>query len=282
MTEVVVIRRLCVIAAAFALAACAVLMCTSCSKDVEYQPEPKSPAVFTPTIGQEGVLRVGVNSGSSPLAGLSNGNLVGIDTDIAAYIADELGLELQLVDVENNPEAALDAGTVDIVMGVSEDSESIEPLLTTDEYLPKATALFSMVGSDEPVPTGPTDVRIAAQVSSTSSWAVTSMFDESVLVSTTNLQEAFGLLEEGSVDFVAADIISGLYVAHTQNVDAEMAALLTAPTGYHIAMKPDNNDLEASITSALAMVNDQGYMNLIEEKWLGCTLDLSGVPRVSF
>ena len=66
------------------------------------------------------VLRVGVNTQNQPLAGVSTSsqNIVGLDVDIAAYLADSFGLKLELVDVGTDAQAALDGGTVDIVMGV--------------------------------------------------------------------------------------------------------------------------------------------------------------------
>ena len=84
------------------------------------QPELKSAEVAPPVIGEEGTLRVGVNTENPPLAGMGSGKIIGIDVDIAAALADELGLKLSVVDVGSDPAGALANGTVDVVLGIDD------------------------------------------------------------------------------------------------------------------------------------------------------------------
>ena len=90
-----------------------------------YTPPEKSATVSSPTIGKSGTLRVGVNAGSPPLAGSpsSSSKIVGIDVDVAAALADQLGLKLEIVDVGTDPEAALKEGKVDVAMGIGSESD---------------------------------------------------------------------------------------------------------------------------------------------------------------
>ena len=100
--------------------AAAVSLLSGCASQETYTPPEKEATLSTPTIGKDGVLRVGVNTQNQPLAGqsTSSSNIVGIDADIAAALADNFGLKVELVDVGTDFETALNEGTVDIVMGV--------------------------------------------------------------------------------------------------------------------------------------------------------------------
>ncbi len=276
-------KRLCIIVAVCAMALCAMFMCAGCSASAENKPELKEATVSSPTIIEDGVLRVGVDAESSPLAGMSNDDIIGIDVDVAASIADELGLKLSIVDVGSDPAGAVDSGNVDIVMGVNEDSDAFESLWTTEEYLPKGVVLFALGSSDAQAPSTSDDVKIAAQISSTSAWAVTNSFGDQALTSTTNLQEAFSYLESGNVNYVAADAVIGMYAARVQDVDVTAVALLTAPSGYHVGVSKENADLQTAVGDALNTLIDGGVVNIIETKWLGqpVNLDLTRIEMTT-
>ena len=86
-------RKRSFVAVAFAaLLAVGLFGLAGCTGSGTYQPELKSAEVAPPVIGEEGTLRVGVNTENPPLAGMGSGKIIGIDVDIAAALADELGL----------------------------------------------------------------------------------------------------------------------------------------------------------------------------------------------
>ena len=91
-----------------AIVACACLALAGCQPQ-SYTPKAKEPTVSASALGQPGTLRVGVNSASAPLAGqtASSARIVGIDVDVAAYLADQLGCKVEIVDVGTEPEKAL-------------------------------------------------------------------------------------------------------------------------------------------------------------------------------
>ena len=249
-----------------------------CASQEEYTPPEKSPTLSSPVIGKDGVLRVGVNTQNQPLAGVSQSsqNIVGLDVDIAAYLADGFGLKLELVDVGTDAEAALAEGTVDIVMGVDKSSTDAS-FWMSDTYLPTAIALFSTPGNAT-VPTNDAQPSIAAQVSSKSAWAVTNEFDQGNIVTTSDLQSAFSALESGDVQYVASDAIIGTYAAHTAGDDVQIVALMQQPSGYCVGVLDSNSDLKQAVSDALATLSGNGVVSLIETKWLGTTLDLSALP----
>lgn len=245
-----------------------------------YQPELKSAEVSRPTIGQEGTLRVGVNADKAPLAGASeSGGIVGIDVDVAARIADELGLSVTIVDVGSDPEDALANDEVDIVMGIDQ-SSSLEGIWLSDAYLPTGVSLFTLSSGDAAAPTAVSDGSVGAQVSSTSSWAVTNEFGDAALKQYSKLSDAFTALEAGDIDYVAADAVIGAYAAHRQDIDVTVVGLMSSLGGYCIGVSETNVDLQSVIADVLDSLVSGGVVDVVEMKWMGAALDLSGVSRI--
>ena len=186
-------RKRSFVAVAFAaLLAVGLFGLAGCTGSGTYQPELKSAEVAPPVIGKEGTLRVGVNTENPPLAGMGSGKIIGIDVDIAAALADELGLKLSVVDVGSDPAGALANGTVDVVLGI-DDSSSDGDFWRSASYLPTGIALFALT-PDAGIPTQDSGATFAAQVSSKSAWAVSNGFGESSLTPTDSLKEAFEAL----------------------------------------------------------------------------------------
>lgn len=265
----------CVIAVgmALSLAGCA-------SNSTTYTPETKTPVLSSPVIGQDGTLRVGVDAQNPPLSGmLESGNtskIVGLDVDIAAALADEWGLKLSIVDVGTDPEGALAEGKVDIVMGIDK-SSSDSSFWCSDVYLQSGVALFAS-SADAVVPDASSGATFAAQVSSKSAWAVMNEFGEESLTSTNSPLDAFNALSSGSVQYVAAGAVVGVYAAHANNLEAHVVALMQQPGGYCIGVLDDNSELKTAVADAVATLTSNGVISVIETKWLGAPLDLSAMP----
>lgn len=265
-------------AACCALALCLAGVLAGCSSSAPYEPESKSPELSTPVIGKSGTLRVGVNTNNPPLAGQAS-KIVGIDVDIAAALADELGLKLEIVDVGSDPAGALEEGTVDVVMGIDK-SNTEAAMWKSSPYLETAVALFS-TSPNAAVPTTSSNPTIAAQVSSMSAWTVTNEFGTGVLKSSTDLNGAFSELSSGKVQYVAADAVIGTYAAHTADLDATIVALMQQPGGYCVGVLDTNSALKQVVSDALATLVNGGMVDVIELKWLGTTLDLSSVAMTA-
>jgi len=273
--EDIVLKRS-ILCAIVATTLCFGFLLCGCSSS-EFNPEKKSATITTPTISQSGTLRVGVNTDNAPLAGEtgSSGKIVGIDVDIAAALADELGLKVEVVNVGSDAIGALKNGKVDIVLGVDTSNADTE-MWKSVSYLETAVSLFS-AKSGVSIPETGSGVKIGAQISSMSSWAVTNEYGADALVSQDDLSSAFNALKEGTVEFVAADAVIGSYAAHTIVPEATIIALMQKKTGYSIAALNSNTDLTKVITETLAELNKNGMIDLIKSKWLGSEMNLSKV-----
>ena len=263
-----------------AIVACACLVLAGCQPQ-SYTPEAKERTVSASALGQPGTLRVGVNAASAPLAGqtASSARIVGIDVDVAAYLADQLGCKVEIVDVGTEPEKALKNKTVDVVLGVDA-SDTDTSFWKSATYLDTSVALFG-TANESAIPTTDSKPKIAAQASSKSSWRVTNLFGEDSLVVQSDLKSAFDALSSGSARYVAADAVIGTYVAFSNGDNDKIVALLQDPTGYCAAVDASNTELQGAISSAMDKLVSGGMMSIIEEKWLGTTLNLDSVTVIN-
>lgn len=266
-------------ALACVLVACLSVALAGCQSQ-DYKPEAKSQTVSSTALGTAGTLRVGVNASSAPLAGQtsSSSRIVGIDVDVAAYLADQLGCKVEIVDVGTDPETALSEGRVDIALGVDASDDSAG-YWKSKSYLQSGVALFG-TASESAVPTTDSKPKIAAQASSKSSWRVTNLYGDDSLVVQNDLKSAFEALAKGSARYVAADAVIGSYVSYSNNYGDKIIALLQDPSGYCVAVADKNTELQSAITSAVDKLVNGGVMDIIESKWLGSPIDLTNVTVV--
>lgn len=270
--------RLKALAACCAALTAAVCALSGCSSQEPYSPPEPTPTVSSPAIGQDGVLRVGVNSSAAPLAGTNSaGDLVGYDVDLAAALADELGLKVEVMDVGATFDKSLEDGDVDVVLGVEEGSASKE-VWESDPYLQTAVALFSDDANAQ-VPTADSSPVIAVQTSSTSSWMAENEFGAEALERVSGLSEAFETMASGGADYVAADAVRGVYAqSGSEGSQATIVALMQQPSGYCIALLDSNTELKQAVADALSSLVDGGMVNILNKKWLGQDWNLDGVP----
>ncbi len=249
-----------------------------CSSN-SYTPTLKDSTIDSSALVTEGTLTVGVNASNAPFAFQQDGKIVGLDVDVAAALADQMGLKLQITDVGSDPNTAIKNGTVDIVMGIQKTDTSVDAWLS-DSYLNTATALFS-TDENAGLPSKSSSTTIAAQTSSVSANEVVSQFGSDYLTSTQDLQTAFSNLEGGTVQYVACDAVAGSYIVNQSHYSAKIVGLMEKPTGYCVGVASSNTTLKSEIANAMANISDQGILSVIQQSWLGSALDLSSYQLTS-
>lgn len=257
---------------AFTLAVALVLVATGCKKEPE---EPAlEPKLAPPVIITEGVLKVGVDLGYPPFAGTDDGENAGIDVDVAAAIAERLGLRVELVDIKpNEMAAALNEGTIDIMLGAVSITEAVTAdVSTAGSYLIDGPGIFSVVATDS-VPTTLTAAdlpgkRIGAQQGSPAFWALESDFGEGFATAYPSLAEAFKALEAGELDIIVGDTAVCAYIARDYPSVAFVGQFGAAqPLG--LAVKKDATELESAIRETVDALAADGTLDTIRTKWLG-------------
>lgn len=253
-------------------AICAAVLCVglgACAPG-NYTPAKKEAQLKIPDILESGKLKVGVDFGNPPMAG-QNSKASGIDVDVASALADDLGLEVELVDVGTSADLALSNKKVDIVMGVSS-TANINEIWKSDIYIKTAPAIFAK--DNLPIPKKGGADKFSGEMGSVSAIACQEQFDAANVKLENNLSASFEALERGDIKYVAADAIIGTYGARQDQVDADIIALLTQPGGYCIGVAKDKEKLINKIKGSLENLSKGGILAAIERNWLGKTLDL--------
>lgn len=261
--------------AVIALALCTCLLC-GCGASNSYTPEPNEQKVDNSLLHTPGTLRVGVNASNAPYAAESQGAIVGIDVDVAAALADELGLKLELVDVGSVADQAFTSEDVDIVMGVGSDAQNC---WVSTPYLTSTIVLFA-AEQNAKVPSQDDVFSVAAQASSMSAVEVTNRLGAEHLEATADIQAAFDQLKSGTTKYVATDSTIGSYVAHASNTDIYPIALLAEKTNYCIGAPTTAAGLQDAVSSALKTLSEGGVLKLIDQKWLGDQTDFTSLTVI--
>jgi polar amino acid transport system substrate-binding protein len=244
-----------------------------CDEVPEPEITPIKPKVDPPAIQTEGILRVGVDSGRAPYAGLSKGNLVGIDVDIAAALTDKLGLKLELVDLaDKRAQDLLDAGEIDMIMDVEESGVRLDRGIEIGPYLESGPAIFALIEGNTPPELDLdllTGAKVAAQKDSLSAWAVQTTLGEQAVIETERIEDAFGLVENETAAYAAADAVAGSYLA--SNYAAVSCAMLfpDKKIGVYLGVASENEALADALTEALINIRDDSTLSVILAKWLG-------------
>lgn len=270
-------------ASAFVSCLCMVAMLSSCSSlnlGAVYAPPLKEATVAENLLIEPGVLKVGLDTtNNSPYAGNINSEIIGMDVDIAALIANELGLKIEYVEIDTAAKLPIGDSKVDVVIGVNKDVISDSNFWYSDPYIQNGACLFAADPSAV-VPKKGDGSKFAAQTSSASAWKVSSTFGADSLVSTSSLNESFEMLATGEAKYIASDIIVGSYAVHSNEYQASPIAMLEEPTALTLAADIKNTDLCIALSDVIKKIQSNGFLDLIVNKWLGEAPDPSKYPVI--
>jgi polar amino acid transport system substrate-binding protein len=228
-----------------------------------------TPKVSPPVIGKAGVLRAAVDLSYPPFAGSVKGQQVGLDIDVAAAIAEKLGLKLEVVDAQPAAAAALvTSGSVDIVLGaLTVDAAVARQLAFAGTYASDSAATFASKDASIPADVLSTK-RIAVQKDSLAYWLLLDTYGESPLVIVPSLDAAFKAVTSGTADVAAGDALIGAYMLRGYPTLAFRGQIGSAyPLGVGVAISKPR--LEAEVRSALDKLASEGVLETLRGKWFG-------------
>lgn len=261
-----------VIALVMTLASVALSGCAGAtgSKDIALEPVVSNPAIST-----DGVLKVGIDTTSVPYAGVAaDGEIVGIDVDVASLLAEEMGLKIEIVDTAGKDvDTLLNDQTIDMVMDVEKTGGSVMQGLQVGPYIEGGPALFTVVEASDSLPAielkSLSGTKIAAQKDSLSAWSVDELIEKGTSDQRESLEDAFAAVENGEVTYAAADAVVGSYLAADKFQDVSCVKMLGTSIGVYIGVSQDNTQLADALTVALRNLRDYGQLKTILSKWLG-------------
>ena len=286
--------RCAAVLAAAALAAASCLALSGCELVSQTEMESSlTPTVESSATITSGTLTVGVNGSNTPYGGSNSSNeTIGLDVDLAAALADELGLELQIVDVSSNGRSALADGQVDVVLGATK-SGTDDTVTYSSAYINDGASLFCLAGN-EPDSISSLDFDSSAIIVQSDTTAATTV-QEAVgienISATSTMQEAFEALVAGEQTYLVADAVIGSYFARNyEDVVRVDYISASAVTPMYALTLTENTELTAAVTAAVETVTNNGQLRVIESKWLGSegeallpgNTDTSSLPETAF
>jgi len=255
------------------------LAAVGCTQPAEEEPA-LTPEIEPPAIGEAGVLRAGIDLEYPPFGGTDRGQQAGIDVDVASALASELGLELEIVDLEPSELAtALADGDIDVAMSVPFNEASMGSMSLAGSYYTNGPAFFVTTEDTASVETtGVADqtvslptlggMRVGAQEASPAFWTLDYELGEGAVTSYPTLREALAALEAGELDVVAGDAFVAAYIA--RDMDAVLfAGQLVPAIPYGVAVGTEATELEETVRSTLDTLASQGVLDTIRTKWVG-------------
>ncbi|MDZ4064233.1 MAG: transporter substrate-binding domain-containing protein [Coriobacteriia bacterium] len=246
----------------------AVAGCTKSEPAVVLEPQ-----VAPPTIGTAGVLRAAIDLDYPPFAGTDKGRQAGLDIDVAAALAAELGLKLEVVEAKDRGLPELKAGNADIAMSVPFTEQAIIEATFAGTYVNDGPGFFvSAEETGSVVETLTIDsvggMTIGAQKDSEAFWALKYEYGEGTVQSFASLREALQALSDGSVEAVCGDSIVAAYIAR-DFPSVRYAGQAGTATALGVAVAVDNTELEGAVRQALDTLAANGVLETLRKKWVG-------------
>mgnify|MGYP004465464835 CR=1 FL=1 len=197
------------------------------------------------------------------------GEFEGIDIETAQAIADKLGLELQIDDMDFDAALlSVQQGKADIVMaGVTVTDERKAVMDFSDSYATGIQSIIVPEGSDIASPDDLTGKKIGTQRGTTGYIYCTDDFGEDAVVAYDSGLTAVQALNNGQVDAVVIDNAPAKeYVA--ANPGLKVLETSYAEEDYAIGMNKDNTALVEAVNAALEELKADGTLQSIVDKYI--------------
>lgn len=218
----------------------------------------------------EGILIWATNAEFPPYEYHEGDAVVGIDAEIADYIGEQLGLEVQCEDMAfDSIIPAVVSGKADLgIAGMTVDPDRLENVNFSDPYVNAGQVIIVAEGSDIASADDLAGKTIGVQLGTTGDQYVTENITDATVERYNKGFEAVQAVQQGKVDAVVIDgEPAKQFVA-----SAEGTMILDEPLTeeeYAIAVSKDNEALLEEVNRILAEMQENGKMAEITNKYLG-------------
>ena len=198
-----------------------------------------------------------------------SGDIEGIDVDTAKAIAEKLGLELQIDDMDFDAALlSVQQGKADIAMaGITVTDERKAVMAFSDSYATGIQSIIVPEGADIASPDDLAGKKIGTQRGTTGYIYCTDDFGEDSVVAYDNGLTAVQALNNGQVDAVVIDNAPAKeYVA--ANPGLKVLETSYAEEDYAIGMNKDNTALVEAVNAALEELKADGTLQSIVDKYI--------------
>ena len=246
------------------------------------------PACLMSCGSEDNTLTMATNASFPPYEYMESGEVVGIDAEIAAKIAEKIGMELEIIDTEfDSIIAGVQSGKYDMGMAgmtVTEDrlksvnfsstyAKGVQVVIVKEDFEYASYEDFYTGYDDEGNPTGVIDgIKIGVQQGTTGDIYASSApedwgFGEDKITRYKTGADAVQALVAGKIDCV---IIDNEPAKNYVEANEGLKILDTSYTeeDYAIAIAKDNEELLNKINDALAELTEEGVIDEIIEKYI--------------
>lgn len=227
-------------------------------------------------IVESGTIRIGMSGAQAPLNAKSrSGEMIGLEVDLAKFLGDSLGVEVQFV-TRPFPEllTSLRKSEVDIVMsGMAMTAErSLEAvfvgpyMMSGKSILTKSQKLASTLGTSELNRSG---LTVAALRNSTSAEFAEKRLPEATLVTVENYDAGVEGIIRGDIDALIADYPACVFMVLRHADESLMtlqAPLTVEPIG--IAVPSSEIPLQMLLDNYMSAYQDSGFLEMLQVEWL--------------
>ena len=218
--------------------------------------------------GKKEKLVMATNAEFPPYEFYEGKEVVGIDADIAAAVAEEMGMELEIEDMAfDSIITAVTSGKADIgAAGMTVTEDRLENVDFTDTY---ATATQVIIVKEDSAIAGPDDLtgkKIGVQLGTTGDIYADDIEDATVERYNKGF-EAVQALQQGKIDAVVIDGEPAKeFVKEAEGLKILDEAFTEEE--YAIAVKKGNDELKEKINDALANLKESGKLDEIVAKYI--------------
>ena len=216
-----------------------------------------------------GVLRMATNATFPPYEYYEGDEVVGIDPEIAAAIAEKLGMTLEINDMDFDPAiAAAQTGQADIVMeGLTVTDDRKEKINFTDSYATGVQVVIVPEDSDIQSVDDLEGKLIGVQQGTTGALYCSDDYGEENVQKFTSGPVAVEALKNGQIDCVVIDNEPAKsYVSQNEGLKILDTEYITEE--YAIGISKDNPELLEQINAALQELKDDGTIQSIIDKYI--------------
>lgn len=223
----------------------------------------------------ENVLRMGTSADFYPMQFIEiiDGNevIVGFDIDIANYIADALGMELEISDMDfNTLITALRAGRVDMVLAsMAPTEERLEVVDFSQVYYqsnPGMLLASANLSSLEDL----NGLTMGVQTGSLQETIGNSLIEDGIALELLIMDRIPDLIQQllaGRVDVIIVNELTA--IGHINAHDGLYMIDIVPPTGLGSAIAfPQGSELTEQVNEILTQMEENGTMEALVEQWL--------------
>lgn len=221
------------------------------------------------TLAKDGVLTMATNAYFPPYEYYDGSDIIGIDVDIASKVAEKLGLELKVEDMEfDSIITAVQSGKADMgLAGMTVTEDRKKNVDFSDSYATGVQVVIVKEDSDIATLDDLKEKKIGVQLSTTGDIYATDEFGKDYVVQYNKGNDAVMALTQGQVDAVIIDnepaksyveANEGLKILDTAYAEEQYAACISK----------DNAELTKAVNEALAELKADGTLQQIIDQYI--------------